>query len=148
MTIIEYGRETPDVLETVELSWTIAQNLDISRGAGELQIDGALFFDFIAGNFEANAEVCRELRRFSLDIRAAGEDLGIFLSAYNANQNSLAGLLPFPGYTNLSQGVGLFTTRFHKRIELILPTSRLKNDLNSNPVTNALGFARANEPCF
>lgn len=147
-TYREYNINNPFEFETYTINWTIAKNYPGLNGVGRLEIMGERFFDWIAANMPSDLEVCREALRFDLEIYAGGESLRLFMEAFEANQNGITGSIPYPRYTNLSEGVGVFSSRYKKEIRNIRPSSRLKEALSFSEITRDLGFAPVNDPCL
>lgn len=143
----EYKINNTNDFETKTIQWTLAKNYR-PNPSSRLDVLGEQFLSRLANTLEVDANLCREILSFDLEIYAGGEELRLFSEAFFANQNGITGSLPFPRYTNLSTGIGLFSTRYRKVVRDIRPSSRLKDVLSFDPITRDLGFRSAGDECL
>ncbi|MEM6726627.1 MAG: hypothetical protein AAF598_21490 [Bacteroidota bacterium] len=148
ITYREYQISNPNDFETKVIPWTLARDFKPNNVGGRLEIDGLQFLQRLANSIEIDPEVCREILKFDLEIYAGGEDLRLFMEAFFANQNGITGSIPFPRYTNLSSGIGLFSTRFKKEVRNIRLSASGKEQLNTHPLTENLGFPGLGDDCL
>ncbi len=107
-----------------------------------VQLDGIDFFSFMAGSFDANPLIVRRIAGIDLKVTAAGPDLKAFRDVLKANQGITGAEDNIPNYSNLSEGLGLFTSRnFVEVKDLFLPANSL-DSLIKNSLTRDLNFVK------
>ncbi len=116
--------------------------LSESPMATNVRVDGLEFFAFMAGSFEADPNIVRRIAGIDLRITAAGSELRDFREVLKANQGITGAEENIPNYSNLSEGVGLFTSgNFVEIKDLFLPANSL-DSLIHNKLTRGLNFVK------
>jgi hypothetical protein len=127
--------------------WQAAKNvarteMQVAGGLykGEVAIQGESFYRFLDDNIDsvANPPV-RHFTGVDLVLTGGGKEIKDYLDVAAANAG-ITGAEAFPTYTNLSEGVGLFSaknTNILKNIRLTNPTIE---EVEQNPLTSHLNF--------
>lgn len=121
------------------VDWVIGTSEALSNNGGEsgtIQIGRRNFLNMLRNNVEPNPLVRRISKRVDLYYLGAHDDLVTYIKVQQANAGSSYEL---PEFTNMENGLGLFTTRntsiitnFHldQDTQYALATDSLLNDLN------------------
>jgi hypothetical protein len=86
--------------------WVIARNLQDR----ESKMDGSEFYTAMQAALEADIETTRIFDSFNIVVWCAGEELATFIEIAQANAG-LTSTQDIPTFTNLSEGVGIFSSR-------------------------------------
>lgn len=139
----EVDRNNPTDTVDKELNWTIARSLRATsvRGGTPIRskINGESFFDFLALRLEAPREgVVRIAGNLDFEFRGGGLELYDFI---NVNTPSIGIVQKVPEYTNIENGLGIFSSR-SLQVES-LPLDRCSEfQLVNGDKTRNLGFVR------
>lgn len=107
------------------------------EGFFDLQLSGNAFLTAVAQNISYNPDVIRYDDTSSIVIMVAGQEL----IRYNeVNSPSLGIVEERPSYTNVSNGLGLVSCRFHHRYPKVMLNRRAVDSLKFSSQTNHLGF--------
>lgn len=150
-----YADQTQQVLlETIpkELNWFIG-NVRTIDGQGELskEVSGESFFGFLANNLTESDNIRRELgvwnsdtervEAFDFKLTVGDEDLDTYL---NVNEPLTGVIQERPDFTNLSNGLGLFSSKTTvENNNITYPTTTL-GALRTSPITTELNFCSPN----
>jgi hypothetical protein len=109
LVIVHYRERSPEtggfyVPKTFE--WVVERNQTVS----ESKFDGTEFFAAMKENIAADQQATRLFDSLDVVIWCAGEELATFITIANANFG-LTSTQDIPTYTNISEGVGLFSSR-------------------------------------
>lgn len=132
------------IYDTTEIStryvdWVIGTTESISDAGNEnmnIAVNRTNFINMLANNVEVNPLVRRVSKKIDLIYTSASDDMVTYMKVQIANNSSSADL---PQFTNIENGLGLFTTRnrtyvpgFHldQDTQYELVTSVLLQDLN------------------
>src|SRR5690606_25492765 len=102
----ERSPATGNVYEPRQVSWTIVRNLTDR----EYTWDGGNFYTALKAEIEEDAMATRLFDSVDIIIWCAGEELEEFIRITEAN-TGITGTQDIPTYTNLSEGLGIFTSR-------------------------------------
>lgn len=103
----------------------------------DLSLSGNAFLTAVSQNIAYNPDVIRYDDTSSIVIIVAGEEL----VRYNeVNSPSLGIVEERPSYTNVSNGLGLVSCRFHHRYPKIMISKRAVDSLKYSTQTSHLGF--------
>ncbi len=131
----------PSALQPRQVEWVLDDALE-REGDSErvsLAIPGEAFYIFLSQSLTADAGLIRVFDRIDLHLAAAGEELLELLRVNNAAQG-ITSFQSIPVYSNLSEGLGIFSSRaFAVRSGLILNASSL-DSLRNGIYTQALNF--------
>lgn len=110
--IDEYLPDNPNVPVPKTLVWQIeklfprpGQNKSISVFAG-----GQAFFSFLKNNLETSASISRKFRSIDIVVDAGGKEFYDYINVIQAN-SGITGAEYVPAYTNVDNGLGLFSSR-------------------------------------
>jgi hypothetical protein len=102
------------------ISWKVLRNYipDIigSNGAAEtVKITGENFYNFLLSNLSdiSNTNIRRCAHRIDLRIDCGGPELADLIRTRNANSSLIGGLFPVDPYSNIEDGIGIFSYKFH-----------------------------------
>lgn len=150
-----YADQTQQVLlETVprELNWFLG-NVRTIDGSGELskEVAGEAFFGFLANNLEASDNIRRELgiwnaetervEAFDFVLTVGDEDLDTYL---NVNEPLTGVIQERPDFTNLVNGLGLFSSKTSIANNGVEYQTTTLDALRTSPLTNGLNFCSPN----
>lgn len=136
-----------NVTEEKRIKWnaiTNAQTDDIATQVGSIQVEllADRFLNFLANNIEADSDVIeRTVEDLDFTIWAGSEDFLTFNQVALA-QFGITSSQAQPTYTNVENGVGLFTSRFRKEINDVPFLGTTIDLIACGDITGHLGFAR------
>jgi hypothetical protein len=127
-------------LENKSFEWIFAplREINASSGVDQLEafITGGLMYDYILQNIKAKPHVKRKMETCDVWITCAGEEL---MNYINLNKPSLGIVQKKPEYSNIENGLGIFSSRDINAKELKASDS-FNHYLSIYPTTKALGF--------
>lgn len=127
--------------------WLAAKNVlrsdvQVANGLykGEASIQGESFYRFLNDNIDsvANPPV-RHFTGVDFVLTGGGKEIKDFLDAAAANAG-ITGAEVFPTYTNLSEGLGLFSSRNTAILKNMRLTNQTIEEVEKNPLTSHLNF--------
>ncbi|OFX23098.1 MAG: hypothetical protein A2033_00080 [Bacteroidetes bacterium GWA2_31_9] len=132
------------------LDWI--QSSKVSQGSlgGEdmiLSINAVSFFNFIASRLEPNPNVYRVVNEKGLDFMfyVGGDDLYTYIEV-NKPSNGL--IQEKPAFTNIDNGIGLFSTRFDSKVLGKELSSKTVDSIADGIYTKHLNFVDHNDPLY
>jgi hypothetical protein len=115
----EVNASDPTISVEKYLDWTITNsNRSNSTDGGESMfqdIDGSSFYTFVNANLDEDPSVYRVSENFDFIFSVGGEELDNYNQVTLAQEGLTSGTIE-PEYTNVDNGLGLYSTRFHKTI--------------------------------
>ncbi len=123
----------PFVPKTFE--WNIESGIDVS----DFTINGADFFSAVKANVEEDFDAKRIFKDIDIDVWCGGKELKDFLKIANAN-SGLTSTQDVPVYTNLSDGLGIFTSRNVSYNNGFSLTPQALDSLKNGSITGNLNF--------
>jgi len=103
-----------------------------------VKISGEAFYNFLKDNIPVNYEVNREFLRIDFKYSAGGKEIYNYI---NVNKPSIGIVQKKPEYTNINNGLGVFSSRNQNIVSArITPTMLL--ELQANDKTRDLNFIR------
>jgi hypothetical protein len=127
------------------ISWKVFRNY-ISSGdcspSENIKISGENFYAFLSNNLTdvSGTNTRRCAHRFDLRMDCGGNELAELINSRNANSNLIGGLFPSDLYTNIEDGIGIFTYKFHIQKNNYRISAESVEYLNENESTRKLGF--------
>lgn len=100
-------------------------------------ISGTLFYDNLLVKLDSTKQVYRRPLSFSIFIYGGGEDLYTY---YEVNKPSIGIVQKKPEFTNISPGIGVFSSRYINRFTGIKPEETTLNYLVQSDKMKALRF--------
>jgi len=142
----EIGNPASRTAKTLE--WAIRRNMiaGSDQNSESFEIDGTEFYRNLGQKLESDLSICRELNDVDLVIYVGGEDLLEYINREAAN-SGITGTQGFADYTNLTEGLGIISTRYNKRVEGIDFNLDVIDELLVNEFTSDLGFLDLNDSC-
>ena len=113
-------------------------------GSVAQELNGENFYNFLASNLSDVVTTGSNIRRCAIKIDArvdaAGPELSEYIRARNANQNLIGGLFPADPFTNIEEGLGLFSYKFFITRRNYNIEAETFEYLNAGEITRNLGF--------
>lgn len=127
------------IYDTTEVStryvdWIIGESESVTDAGGEhlfVSVTRTNFINMLANKVEVNPLVRRVSKKMDLMYTSASDDMVTYMKVQEANNSSSADL---PQFTNISNGLGLFTTRNLT----IAPNFHIDQDTQYELVTSSL----------
>jgi len=140
------GNPASAVSKTLE--WVLSKNRRVENTNIQIiEVEGISFYQYMSQQLEpVGLELCRELIGFDFVVYAGGEDLYEYINRQAAN-TGITGTQPLVDYTNLSDGVGVLSTRYDQHLNDLGFNSFVHDELNTNELTSNLGFRGFGESC-
>ena len=124
--------------------WVLFNNLQVTNPYDQAPVpietfaSGDLFYTQVAGNIKEDPNVTsRAARGVDYIFSVASEDLNTYMEV---TEPSLSIIQERPSFSNISNGIGLFSSRFVNEIDSIVLGPNTLNALKSNPLTSNLKF--------
>jgi hypothetical protein len=115
--------------------WKVAENIRTN----EYRIQGEEFYQAIASGIEGGLNVPRRIGQLSVVIEAGGTSLFDFIQVGSANQG-ITGSLDLPEFSNLSEGLGVFSSRNEIREDGFNLFTATRDSLEFGRFTRDLNF--------
>lgn len=145
----EYNQSDNSLIGSKYVDIKLFQSLGIDFVDGNnviTDLSGEQIFRTLANNITANANVYREFditKGMVFTYAAGGTDLARYLNA-QAAQSGLVSNEALPVFTNISDGVGLFSSRYIKSVDSVLISNNGLDSLACNPISQPLRFKNHN----
>ena len=131
----ERSPETNNIFVPLNVSWTVARTLQEL----EYKMDGTEFYNNVASNIEEDIDAQRIFEGVDIILWCAGEELEEFIRVTQAN-TGITSTQDIPRFTNLSEGIGIFTSRnFSNNADFQL-TDKALDSLKNGVITGHLNF--------
>ena len=104
----------------------------------EFQIDGKQFYSFLKGQLDADGST-RTLDSIDVEVNSGGTELREFLRVRQAN-TGITSSQDIPQYTNISEGLGVFSSINKNLITGYDLSQRMRDSLRNSPTTSGLNF--------
>ncbi len=127
--------------ESKRVRWKLASNLRESTGnrTWSIPVDGQRFFSTMAAGIEVNPLAVRSFSNIDLVLVSGGQEVVEFISIGQANLG-ITSSQDVPTYTNLSEGVGIFSSRNSLVKNSIGVTAETLDSLRLGQLTKDLNF--------
>ncbi|MEY2925010.1 MAG: hypothetical protein RLZZ337_1558, partial [Bacteroidota bacterium] len=102
-------------------------------------VPSANFFNLLDANLEANPNIYRRLVDYDLFLYGIADD---FYTYINVNRPSIGIVQKKPEYTNITNGYGLFSSRYINQFYNRNFSPITREQLNVSELTNDLGFVK------
>ncbi len=132
----EYHVSEPDIRSEESVEWQLGSSITDNTA----EVMGIAFYEFLNGHIESDPMVRRAITDIAIQVRSGGAEIHEFRRVQQANVGITSAGGDIPQYTNLSEGIGLFSSsNRHLRSGLILhPESR--DSLIMGSITKHLNF--------
>ncbi len=131
----ERSPETGNIYVPKTIDWVIARNLTDR----EIKVDGTEFFNTFKANLAQDIETTRLFDSLDVVVWVAGSELGEFVKITQAN-TGITSTQDIPGYTNLSEGIGIFSSRNVSRYTGMPVSDPTLDSLKNGTITKTLNF--------
>jgi hypothetical protein len=130
-----------DSLYVKSVDWLVFNNIrpiDVSSTQPfDLYLPGDAFYSVVGSKIEINPNVTRAAYRCSFIFTVAAPELNTYMEV---TEPSISLVQERPAYTNIVNGIGLFSARFMKSVDSLYVSQITKDELKVNPHTKDLGF--------
>ena len=142
--IIHYGefpKDDPSAFEQKTIEWVWANGVTFSVPANEyrLEKDGKEFYAVMASNIPNDPNFERIFIDMDLEIISGGEALQKYINVALAN-SGITGSQELPSFTNLSEGMGIFSTQGVLKVPGLLLAPKTRDSLANGSITKHLNF--------
>jgi len=137
----EYPIGQPDLFEHKVIEWKWGQGIRFPTVATQYTIEkqGVEFYQVLANNIPVNPDMKRIFEGIDIQIIQGGEALEKFINVALAN-TGITGSQELPTYTNLSEGLGVFSSINYLVTENALLTAVSRDSLRNGIYTKDLNF--------
>ena len=137
----EYPIGQPDLFEHKVIEWDWGQGIRFPSVNTQytLEKQGVEFYQVLANNIPVNEDMKRIFEGIDIRIIQGGEALEKYINVALAN-TGITGSQELPTYTNLSEGLGVFSSINYLVTEGALLTSTSRDSLRNGVFTKKLNF--------
>jgi len=135
----EVNKASLDTSSDKYVDWVLSSVTSETTAGGEdltISYDGKSFYKLIQAKIPINTNVDRIIGKVDFIISAGGDDLSIYIGL---NKPTGSIVQERPSYTNVTNGVGIFSCRFSKKYTYTLNQYSVNKLLNGE-YTSQLGF--------
>jgi hypothetical protein len=100
-------------------------------------VPGNIFYELLSSNIKADTSVNRKALYCDIEFYGAGEDLYTYIQV---NQPSIGIIQKKPEYSNINNGLGIFSSRYVTMIKKIPLSADMRNTLRNSAYTKGLNF--------
>ena len=133
----------PNDFEDKYVDWEIFTTKRSNTTAGGQNMDydiaGDGFYAFVNSQLVENVNIYRQAQKFDFMFSAGGETLDTYNQVAIAQQGLTSGNIQ-PEYTNINNGLGIFSTRFYKNVANVPISDNTIDTLACSPATRHLRF--------
>lgn len=140
--VIYYTEELNGEVEEKSIRWPIAKNYVSNQPNNpfiQYSVKGRAFYDFLRANVNIDNRVNRFLKNGSLEISSGGVELKNYITIVQANLG-ITSSGEVPTYTNVENGIGLFSSRTSVTRENITFTNMTRDSISKGIITKELNF--------
>ena len=137
----EYPKDDPNgfVQKSIEWVWAKGATFNVFTNEYRLERDGATFYGVVAASVPVDPNFVRLFIDMDVEIISGGEALEKYINVALAN-TGITGSQELPSYSNLSEGMGIFSTRGSLKFSGMQLTDRSRDSLNEGSITKLLNF--------
>ena len=137
----ESPKSDPSQIEMKYIDWIVFNNQRSLNDEGGDPMDfyfpGDAFYMILGAKIPVNPDVNRAARHVDYIFSVAAEDLNTYMEV---TEPSLSIVQERPSFTNINNGIGIFSSRFEKVKDSLLLNQNTLTELKVNPYTINLGF--------
>jgi hypothetical protein len=123
------------------IDWTVFPDVQSATDEGGEEIDkyysGAGFYSLLHAKIPVNPNLMRVARQVDYIFTVAAADLNTYIEVTEPSSSIVQ---EKPLYSNISNGIGLFSAMFNKVRDSLRLTTYTQQELKVNPLTKDLGF--------
>lgn len=131
----ERSPETGNVFVPKSIEWTIAKNIH----SYEHKMDGTDFYATLRAEIEEDAQASRQFDSVDIILWAGGKEVSEFIRLAQAN-TGITSTQEIPQYTNLSEGIGIFSSRSVAFNTGYFLSAQTLDSLKNSSITGPLNF--------
>jgi hypothetical protein len=131
----ERSPETNNIFVDKSFEWDIVNNLEDKT----YSVEGTDFFNIIKANIEDNPQAIRRFNSIDIVLWSGGQEIRDFIRIAQAN-DGITSTQEIPKYTNLSEGIGIFSSRNVSYITGFDLTDQAIDSLMESNITAHLNF--------
>lgn len=141
ITVREFFPNDPSQNRDRVLEWVINDKIIPDPGESRvvLQFRNELFWQFLGNELEENPDVRRIIGRIDMVVTGVGGEVEELLALQNAN-TGITSAQALPTYSNVENGLGIFTSRTQRTLEGISLDPRNLDTLRNGIYTRNLNF--------
>jgi hypothetical protein len=141
----EFKFSDPNFKEEKYLDWTIFTDTRSNTTGGGVEMFHDIpcdnLYTFLSANISDDPDRYRQTKNADFNFSVGGEVLDTYNQVTIAQQGLTSGQA-LPTYTNIENGLGLFSTRYHKSVLAIPFDQRTTDSIACYSVTHHLNFLR------
>ena len=137
----EFPSDNPNafVEKTLEWEWGQGVTFPVFSNEYRLEKDGREFYSFMAASIPDDPNFHRIFDKIDIEVRSGGAALEKYINVALAN-SGITGSQELPSYTNLSEGMGVFSTTGLLRVPGLSLSTRSRDSLINGSITKHLNF--------
>ncbi|MCS6917762.1 MAG: hypothetical protein RMK52_04730 [Chitinophagales bacterium] len=143
----EFRFSDPSFVEQKFADWVLFTSERAPNTSGgvnmDFDLDADLFYSWLRSALPENPDIYRQVGKADFLFSVGGEVLDTYKQVFLAQQGLTSGQ-SLPTYTNIENGLGLFSTRYHKTVAGISFENRTIDSIACLPQTRQLNFLRSN----
>lgn len=139
---VEQEIANPGNIENYQIDWKVGRNIRRSEGEvgiTDVKVLGLAFYQILRSSIPVKTGFRRYFQGIDLEVQGAGEALENYILISQAN-TGITSSQEIPLYSNLSEGLGIFTTSTSATIENLQLTQQTLDSLRFGVVTGPLNF--------
>ncbi len=117
------------------VDWTVARSIPDR----EFRMDGSEFYNSLKAFIPQDISATRVFDSINIIVWCGGTELAEYIKITQANRG-ITSTQDFPGYTNMSEGLGIFTSRNVSRNTGFILTNQALDSLKNGSATKLLNF--------
>lgn len=137
----EYDKADPSMIfhKTVKWVWARGLRFDLFANSYDREKEAIEFFQVLKNNIPVNTDYVRIFKTIEVEVAAGGRALEKYVTVANAN-SGITGSQEIPSYTNLSEGLGVFSSINFLRSNNVLISPAARDSLRFGSITGNLSF--------
>lgn len=129
----------PPVEKSIEWQWAQGKRFEFFEAQYTLSKPGTEFFEVLANSIPEDETLNRFFQGIDVEIISGGEALEKYINVALAN-SGITGSQEIPSYTNLSEGLGIFSSINYLVTKNYLLTATTRDSLRNGSITGHLNF--------
>lgn len=141
MNIREFNADNPSSVTDRSLVFQVAENYEPEMGGSTISyaLDNERFWQFLGSNLEVNPNVIRRFLNLEVQVVGVGQEIKDAIELAQAN-GGITSAQSVPVYTNVENGLGIFTSRISTSVTEIGLDARNADTLRNGIYTSELNF--------
>lgn len=137
----EFPKDNPDALEEKTIEWIWGKGVRFENVANRYEIEkqGVEFYEVLKNNIPVDPNMNRFFTSIDVEVIAGGQALEKFVTVSSAN-SGITGAQEVPSFSNLSEGLGIFSTINYMKATNIFLSNVTRDSLLDGTITGDLNF--------